>query len=81
MANRNLFFREFIKEETKAVSLIGMKKKKPTVVFERDKQVGTSNTFRDSRRVALPPGKRVSKSGKIYYESRKNRSDLTGSNL
>lgn len=31
---------------------------------------------RDKKRLALGPGKRRSRSGKIYYESRKNRSDV-----
>jgi hypothetical protein len=38
-------------------------------------QVGRSNRKRDSKRLALPPGKRISKTGKIYFETRKNRSD------
>jgi len=33
---------------------------------------------RDKKLKALPPGKRRSKSGKIYYEYRQNRSDLRG---
>jgi len=51
------------------------------VVKEFDYQLGKTNKRVDSRRIALPPGKRISKSGKIYFESRKNRSDLTGSNV
>jgi len=43
------------------------------------KQTGRIKSIgRDLRRVALPPGKRVSKSGNIYYEKRRNRSDLNG---
>lgn len=33
---------------------------------------------RDKKRRALPPGKRISRSGRVYYEYRKNRSDLSG---
>lgn len=44
-------------------------------------QRGTSDTFIDASRNALKPGKRVSKSGKIYWETRKNRSDKAGSNI
>jgi len=40
------------------------------------KQVGTSNKKRDLNRKALMPGKRISKTGKVYWETRKNRSDL-----
>ena len=39
-------------------------------------QVGSTNIKRDFARSALPPGKRISKTGNIYYETRKNRSDL-----
>ena len=43
------------------------------------KQTGRIKSIgRDLKRIALPPGKRVSKSGKIYYERRVNRSDLNG---
>ena len=43
------------------------------------KQTGRIKSIgRDLKRVALPPGKRVSKSGRTYYEKRKNRSDLAG---
>lgn len=45
------------------------------------KQVGTSNKSRDSKRNALSPGKRISKTGKVYWETRKNRSDAVGSNV
>lgn len=31
---------------------------------------------RDNKRTALPPGKRVSRNGKVYYEHRENRSDF-----
>ena len=57
----------------------GVNQKKTIKKF--DYQIGTSNKRVDARRTALPPGKRISKSGKIYFESRKNRSDLTGSNV
>ena len=42
------------------------------------KQTGTSSTVRDKKRKAMQPGKRQSASGRIYYEYRKNRSDLRG---
>ena len=37
---------------------------------------GKSDTKRDQVYLALPPGKRESKDGNIYYEYRKNRSDV-----
>lgn len=36
---------------------------------------------RDAGRKARLPGKRISKTGKIYWESRRSRSDLPKSNL
>lgn len=43
------------------------------------KQTGRIKSIeKDLKRIALPPGKRISKSGKIYYEKRVNRSDLPG---
>ena len=42
------------------------------------RQTGTSDAKRDSARKAMQPGKRRSASGRVYYETRKNRSDLRG---
>ena len=39
------------------------------------KQVGESEIARDRGRIAKLPGKRISKTGNIYWETRKNRSD------
>lgn len=36
----------------------------------------TSNPEADKKRKALKPGKRISRNGKVYYESRRNRSDI-----
>jgi len=44
-------------------------------------QVGNTSKVIDSKRKALLPGKRVSKSGNVYWETRKNRSDSSGSNI
>lgn len=41
-------------------------------------RTGKSDIPKDKKRNALLPGKRISKFGKIYYEKRKNRSDLLG---
>jgi len=41
-------------------------------------QIGKSIKSIDVKRKALAPGKRMSKDGNIYYERRKNRSDLKG---
>jgi len=41
------------------------------------KQSGTIKNIRmDKMITAMPPGKRMSVRGKIYYETRKNRTDL-----
>ena len=39
-------------------------------------RTGTSKTARDQVYLALPSGKRESRNGNIYYEYRKNRSDV-----
>ena len=49
--------------------------KKTTIKPAVKKQTGTSNIIFDKRRQALPAGKRTSKDGNVYYESRANRSD------
>ncbi len=41
-------------------------------------QIGESVTERDRKLAALPPGKRISRTGRVYYEYRKNRSDIAG---
>ena len=77
-----LFFKEMLKEELKELGgAIGMKKKKPQVVYKRDIQHGKTNIYRDKRLTAMPSGKRISKSGKVYYEYRKNRTDKVGSKI
>lgn len=49
-----------------------------TVLKSRKKYTkgSKSNRKADAKRKALKPGKRLSRSGKVYYESRKNRSDI-----
>lgn len=42
-------------------------------------QTGTSNKLYDKMKKAKGPGKRVSADGNVYYERRKNRSDMPGS--
>ena len=45
------------------------------------KQVGSSDKIRDESRKALMPGKRVSASGKVYWETRANRTDKKNSSI
>jgi len=56
------------------------KRFKPTghpIVLKRSKrQIGkVKNWELDKKRRALPPGKRISRTGHVYYEYRANRSD------
>jgi hypothetical protein len=44
-------------------------------------QTGGSSRRRDGKQRAKAPGKRKSKSGKIYIERRRNRSDMPGTLL
>jgi len=77
----SLFFKEMLKQEIEELNAVGLKKKKPQVVYKKDRQVGGTNVYRDKRRTAMPSGKRISKTGKIYYEYRRNRSDKVGSKI
>jgi len=46
------------------------------MIYVKRRQTGKSNKSRDRRYSARKPGKRRSGSGKIYYEYRKNRTDI-----
>ena len=45
------------------------------------RQSGKSDAARDRKRKAMQPGKRRSASGRVYIETRKNRSDRKGSRV
>ena len=46
------------------------------------KQTGTRKSIKSDRRIkARPPGKKVAKSGKVYTETRRNRTDKRGKRL
>ena len=47
-------------------------------VRQSTRQTGTSKLKRDLNKPALPPGRRISKAGNVYYERRRNRSDKPG---
>lgn len=72
----NLFKRELEKE----YKAIGFKSLRKIEKVSRT-QKGKSIKSKDISKEALPPGKRRSKLGKIYYEYRKNRSDLPGESI
>mgnify|MGYP000002778050 CR=1 FL=1 len=67
-----------LKEERERTGTKSKSKKKSGEVLKPAKrQIGKSKSIeRDKKLKALPPGKRRSRSGKIYYEYRQNRSDL-----
>jgi hypothetical protein len=54
------------------------RKLKARTLTKSTRQTGTSNISKDKRLKAKAPGKRRSRKGKIYYEYRKNRSDVKG---
>ena len=47
-------------------------------VRQSTRQTGASKLSRDLKKNALPPGRRISRTGRVYYERRKNRSDKPG---
>jgi len=55
----------------------GKKRKLPCVLIEDSLQYGKSDKEIDKKRLALPSGKRMSKSGNVYWERRANRSDIS----
>ena len=66
-------------KSAKASASAAKKKKSGEVLKPAKRQTGKSKDVeRDKKLKALPPGKRRSRSGKIYYEYRQNRSDLEG---
>ena len=72
---------DFIKSELdKEFKTIGLRNQRRSV-YARKHQVGKTNIPRDQARKALAPGKKISKTGKTYYEYRKNRVDIVGSKV
>ena len=66
----------FKEEMEKEYETFGFKDKSKNVrVLD---QVGKTIVSIDKKRKALAPGKRISSSGKVYWETRKNRSDAVG---
>ena len=71
------YFEDELNKEKKEFSALSFKNQRRNLK-KSDYQIGKSLVQIDKKRKALAPGKRRSKSGKIYYENRKNRSDLKG---
>jgi len=69
-------FKEVLDAE---MNSIGVKSKKPHVVYTKRRQTGHRISLdADKKRNALPPGKRISKNGKEYWEYRQSRTDYPG---
>lgn len=69
----------FESEKVKEFGEVSLRNQKK--IIKTLNQVGKSNKNRDEARKALLPGKRISKNGKVYWETRKNRSDVSGKNI
>jgi len=68
------------KTKVQLINTIVMKKRLAGVGMGA-KQTGTSNKAKDLQRKAKAPGKRTSAKGKVYTETRKNRTDKPGTML
>lgn len=67
---------DFIKSELdKEFQVVGFKNQRRNLK-KSNYQIGKTSQVIDAARKALAPGKRRSKNGNIYYENRRNRSDL-----
>jgi hypothetical protein len=71
------YFEDEMKKEKKEFSALSFKSQRRNLK-KSDYQIGKTIVQIDKKRKALAPGKRKSKAGNIYYENRKNRSDLKG---
>ena len=73
----NIFNREKVNE----FEDIGFKNQRRNLRQLNQTKVKNLDVARDKKRKALLPGKRISKNGNIYWETRSNRSDLKNSKL
>jgi hypothetical protein len=72
----------FLPSETKTKIADKWKKHNDRIIHKGDHQTGVmKDALLDGHRLALPPGKRISKNGNVYSEYRKNRSDLYHTSL
>jgi len=74
----SLLDREWNKE-VKNFDAVGFKNQRRNL--RKLPQVGKSDIPRDKSRHALLPGKRISKNGKVYWETRRSRSDAKGTTI
>jgi len=73
----NIFNREKVNE----FEDIGFKNQRRNLRQLNQTKVKNLDVARDKKRKALLPGKRISKNGNIYWETRSNRSDSKNSKL
>ncbi|HUS51799.1 MAG TPA: hypothetical protein VMZ91_16645 [Candidatus Paceibacterota bacterium] len=72
----------FIKEEMdKEFKALGFKNQRRNLKVLEQTAKDKTNKQIDSKRNALLAGKRISKTGKVYWETRANRSDARGSKI
>ena len=57
--------------------MVKRKRRLPRTIRAVKRMKGKSVRSADRKRTALKPGLRISKSGKKYWETRRNRSDLS----
>ena len=76
------FFKEaYANEKEKEYNSVGLRSLRKNVrVLPQVKVQGVDKKI-DASRKALMPGKRISAAGKVYWETRGDRSDSKGSNL
>jgi hypothetical protein len=80
--SENLYFQAKLEEERKkAFAPMGFKNQRRNLRQLPQTAKGQVNKDIDSRRHALLPGKRISKNGNTYWETRASRSDQKGSSI
>lgn len=73
---------DFIKSELdKEFEAVGFKNQRRNIRVLPQTQKNKTNKTIDASRHALMPGKRISKTGKVYWETRTNRSDEKGKKI
>lgn len=70
--------KDLFREREYGIDKFGLTTTKRPKTIKLANQHGQTNINKDLKRLALPPGKRISKSGKVYWETRTDRSDLLG---
>ena len=68
-------------EMDKDFEAVGFRNKRRNLKVLEQTQKNKVDKVADSQRKALLPGKRISKTGKVYWETRRNRSDVKGSRI